>query len=109
MHSRYDRHLVEEPIFGHPDCLLMTIREFFCSGLGCPRRIFTEPPGGIAAKHARTNSRLARTRLAIASALGVEAGVRLAGKSAGPTSPDALLRRAKRAVALSAGIPRFAQ
>src|SRR5262249_56953272 len=32
VHSRYDRHLAEEPIFGHRVCLLMTVRRFFCSG-----------------------------------------------------------------------------
>jgi transposase len=106
VHSRYDRHLAEEPIFGHRVCLLMTVRRFFCSGSGCPRRIFTEPLDGFAAKHARTTRRLARTHLAIASALGGEAGARLAGKTAVPTSPDTLLRRVKQAGAQSAGAPK---
>lgn len=107
VHSRYDRHLAEEPIFGHRVCLLMTVRRFFCSGSGCPRRIFAEPLDGFAAKHARTTRRLAQTHLAIASALGGEAGARLAGKTAVPTSPDTLLRRVKRAGAQSSGTPRF--
>jgi transposase len=107
VHSRYDRSLAEEPIFGHRVCLLMTVRRFFCSGSGCPRRIFTEPLDGFAAKHARTTRRLARTHLAIGSALGGEAGARLAGKIAVPTSPDTLLRRVKQAGAPSSGAPKF--
>ena len=107
VHSRYDRHLAEEPIFGHRVCLLMTVRRFFCSGSGCPRRIFTEPLDGFAAKHARTTRRLAQTHLAIGSALGGEAGARLAGKTAVPTSADTLLRRVKQAGAQSSGTPKF--
>jgi transposase len=107
VHSRYDRSLAEEPIFGHRVCLLMTVRRFFCSGSGCPRRIFTEPLDGFAAKHARATRRLAQTHLAIGSALGGEAGARLAGKIAVPTSPDTLLRRVKQAGAQSSGTPRF--
>jgi transposase len=107
VHSRYDRSLAEEPIFGHRVCLLMTVRRFFCSGSGCPRRIFTEPLDGFAAKQARTTQRLAQTHLAIGSALGGEAGARLAGKTAVPTSPDTLLRRVKQAGAQSSGTPKF--
>ena len=107
VHSRYDRHLAEEPLLGHRVCLLMTVRRFFCSASGCPRRIFTEPLDGFAAKQARTTQRLARTHLAIGSALGGEAGARLAGKIAVPTSPDTLLRRVKQAGAQSSGTPKF--
>jgi transposase len=107
VHSRYDRHLAEEPIFGHRVCLLMTVRRFFCSGSGCPRRIFTEPLDGFAAKHARTTRHLAQTHLAIGSALGGEAGARLARKIAVPTSPDTLLRRVKQAGAPSSVTPKF--
>ena len=85
----------------------MTVRRFLCSGSGCPRRIFAEPLDGFAAKHARTTTRLAQTHLAIGSALGGEAGARLAEKTAVPTSPDTLLRRVKQAGARSSGTPRF--
>jgi transposase len=107
VHSRYDRYLAEEPIFGHRVRLLMTVRRFFCSGSGCPRRVFTEPLDGFADKHARTTMRLARTHLAIGSALGGEAGARLAKKTAVPTSADTLLRRVKRAGDRSSGTAKF--
>jgi transposase len=107
VHSRYDRYLAEEPIFGRCVCLVMTVRRFFCSGLGCPRRIFTEPLDGFVAKHARTTIRLAQTQLAIGSALGGEAGARLAGKTAVPTSADTLLRRVKQAGAQSSATPKL--
>lgn len=107
VHSRYTRRLAEEPVFGHQVRLEMTVRRFLCSGTDCPRRIFAEPLDGFAAKHARTTMRLARTHRAIGSALGGEAGARLATKTAMPTSPDTLLRRVKQAGARPSGAPRF--
>lgn len=96
IHSRYTRCLAEEPIFGHQVRLRMTVRRFLCPEQGCPRRIFVEPLDGFAARHARTTARLDRLHLALGSALGGEAGARLAGQAAVPTSPDTLMRRVKR-------------
>lgn len=106
VHSRYTRKLAEEPAFGHRVRLRMTVRRFLCSGSQCPRRIFVEPLHGFAARYARTTTRLARTHLAIGSALGGEAGARLAEKLAVPTSPDTLLRRVKGAEARAPASPR---
>jgi transposase len=107
VHSRYTRKLAEEPAFGHRVRLRMTVRRFLCPGPQCPRRIFVEPLHGFAARYARTTTRLARTHLAIGSALGGKAGARLAEKLAMPTGPDTLLRRVKRAEARSPEPPRF--
>jgi transposase len=107
IHSRYTRCLAEEPIFGHRVRLRMTVRRFLCPDQGCPRRIFVEPLDGFAARHARTTARLDQLHLAIGSALGGEAGARLAGKAAVPTSPDTLLRRVKRAGPPPSGTPRL--
>jgi transposase len=107
VHSRYARSLGEGPVFGHPVRLRMTVRRFFCLASGCPRRIFVEPLRGFAARHARTTDRLAQAHLAIGSALGGEAGARLAERLAVPTSPDTLLRRVKRAEARPPEPPRF--
>jgi transposase len=107
VHSRYTRCLAEEPVFGHQVRLQMTVRRFLCSESRCPRRIFVEPLDGFAARYARTTTRLAQTHLAIGSALGGEAGARLAEKTAVPTSPDTLLRRVKQAGARSSGAPKF--
>jgi transposase len=107
VHSRYTRRLAEEPAFGHQVRLEMTVRRFLCSESECPRRIFVEPLDGFAARHARTTTRLAQTHLAIGSALGGEAGARLAKKTAVPTSPDTLLRRVKQAAARSSDFLRF--
>jgi transposase len=107
VHSLYARQLAEEPVFGRRVRLRMTVRRFLCPRSECPRRIFVEPLDAFAAKHARTTTRLAQTHLAIGSALGGEAGARLAKKVAVPTSPDTLLRRVKQAGARSSGIPRF--
>ena len=107
VHSHYTRRLGEEPVFGHQVRLQMTVRRFLCSVSGCPRRIFAELLDGFAAKHARTTTRLAQTHLAIGSALGGQAGARLAAKTAVPTSPDTLLRRVKQAGARSSGAPKL--
>jgi transposase len=107
VHSRSTRFLAEEPAFGHPVRLQMTVRRFLCPDSECPRPIFAEPLDGFAAKQARTTTRLAQTHLAIGSALGGEAGARLAAKTAVPTSPDTLLRRVKQAGAQSPGDPKF--
>jgi transposase len=107
VHSRYTRHLAEEPAFGRRVRLQMNVRRFLCHNSGCPRHIFAEPLGGLAARHARTTTRLAQAHLAIGSALGGEAGARLAEKAAMPTSPDTLLRRVKQAGSRSSPSPRL--
>jgi transposase len=107
VHSRYTRLLADEPAFGRRVRLRMAVRRFLCFEPGCPRRIFVEPLGGLAARHARTTTRLARAHLAIGSALGGEAGARLAARTAMPTSPDTLLRRVKREGARSSPTPRL--
>jgi transposase len=107
VHSRYTRHLAEEPAFGRRVRLQISVRRFLCPHSGCPRHIFVEPLDGFAAKHARTTTRLAQAHLAIGSALGGEAGARLAEKAAMPTSPDTLLRRVRQAGARSSLTPRL--
>ena len=79
--------LAEEPAFGHPVRLQMTVRRFLCPEPECPRRIFAEPLDGFAAKQARTTTRLAQTHLAIGSALGGEAGARLAEQTGDADQP----------------------
>jgi transposase len=96
VHSRYSRRLADLPCFGVPVRLELTVRRFRCPSPGCPRRIFAERLPGFAGKHARTTDRLRRSHEAIGSALGGEAGSRLAVLVAMPTSPDTLLRRVKR-------------
>jgi transposase len=107
VHSHYTRHLAEEPAFGHQVRLQMSVRRFLCPDSECPRQIFVEPLAGLAARHARTTTRLAQAHLAIGLALGGEAGARLAEKTAMPTSPDTLLRRVKQAGARSSSSPRL--
>jgi transposase len=107
VHSHYTRQLAEEPAFGHRVRLQMSVRRFLCLESGCPRRIFVEPLGDLAVKNARTTTRRAQAHLAIGLALGGEAGARLAGRTAMPTSPDTLLRRVKQARARSSPTPRL--
>ena len=107
VHSRYTRHLADEPAFGRRVRLQMNVRRFLCHNSQCPRQVFVEPLGGLAVRHARTTTRLAQAHLAIGSALGGEAGARLAERTAMPTSPDTLLRRVRQAGARSSSSPRL--
>ena len=107
VHSRYTRHLAEQPVFGRRVRLRMTVRRFFCDDPGCPRRIFVERLDGFAARLARTTTPLAQAHLVLGLALGGEAGARLAERTGMPTSADTLLRRVKRAGARSSPCPRL--
>ena len=85
----------------------MTVRRFFCSGSRCPRRIFVEPLDGFAAKHARTTDATRPAHLAIGSALGGEAGARLAEKTRHADQPRYLAASRQAGGGPSAGTPRF--
>lgn len=97
VHSRYTRTITDLPLHGRRATLRVTARRFFCDNTACPRAVFCERLPQLAAPHARTTEPLAESHRAIGFALGGEAGARLAGKLAVPTSPDTLLRRVKAA------------
>jgi transposase len=95
VHSRYTRRLDDLPCLGRCVRLQFAVRRFVCPQSDCPRRIFAERLPGFAAPWARTTDRLRQTQTDIGSALGGEAGARLASRMAITTSPDTLLRRVK--------------
>src|SRR5262249_45344485 len=97
VHSRYARTVTDLPVHGRRTTLLVTARRFFCDDPHCRRVLFCERLPQLAAPHARTTGPLAEAHRAIGFALGGEAGARLAGRLAVPTSPDTLLRRVKAA------------
>lgn len=105
-HSRYTRTARDLPSQGRRTVLRLTARRFFCRNPDCPRSIFCERLPELATPHARSSPRLDDSHRAIAFALGGEAGSRLAGKLAMPTSGDTLLRRIKQAATHEAPTPR---
>jgi transposase len=92
VHSGYNRTLADLPWARIPICLRLHVRRFFCDQIDCPRRIFTERLGPAIAPYARRTHRLELLLEAIASALGGEAGARLARRSGMSSSPTTLLR-----------------
>jgi transposase len=92
VHSRYERRLADLPWQGRPVTIRIRARRFLCIEPTCPRRTFAERLPGIARRSARRCERLADVQRHVALALGGEAGARLAGHLAMPTSADTLLR-----------------
>jgi transposase len=107
VHSRYARRIGDLPVQGRRLVLRLVTRRFYCRRPDCRRRIFCERLPGLAAAHARTSGPLTESHRDIGFALGGEAGARLAGKLAMPTSPDTLLRRVKSAPDQPAPPPRY--
>jgi transposase len=107
VHSRYTRRLADLPCFGRAVQVRVTVRRFFCAEVKCPRRIFAERLPGFVEPHARTTLRLHHAHEAVGCAFSAEAGSRLSARLAITTSPDTLLRRAKRLSHKPASTPRF--
>ncbi len=105
IHSRFTRILADVPWAGIVVRLHVQVRRFFCDNLVCPRRIFVERLDGITRLSARRTERQRATLLAIAVALGGEAGARLAAKLGMPVSPDTLLRLIRQAPEAEVPVP----
>ena len=96
VHSRATRTLADLPWAGIAVRLQVRVRKFFCDNPACPRRIFRERLAGITRVSARRTDRQRDALLAIAHALGGEAGSRTATKLGYVVSPDTLLRLLRR-------------
>jgi len=96
VHRHRERALSDLPCMGRPVRLLVRVRHFRCLSPLCPRKVFCERLGGVAAPRARRTDRQGRVLLAIAHESGGEAGARLARDSGMPISPDTLLRIIRR-------------
>jgi len=58
LHSHYGRTVADLPWSGRRVRLLLNVRKFRCSGMGCPRRIFTERLPDLVESYARKTVRL---------------------------------------------------
>lgn len=101
--SRYERVLAGLPWHGRAVVLRLRVRRFVCRVPGCPGRIFCERLAATTAAHAQRMTRSWADVELIGTALGGEAGTRLAstlGLAGG--SADALLRLLKQGPAAPA-------
>lgn len=105
VHSRPVRALGDLPWAGIVVHLCVRARKFFCDTPTCPRQIFTERLTGITRTSARRTDRQRDALLAIAVALGGEAGARVAANLGYVVSPDTLLRLIRQAPEPAAATP----
>jgi len=97
VHSNYRRVLSDLPWQGRPVTLQVQARRFRCRNPSCPRQTFAECLADAAPRSARRTGRLSGLQRHLGLALGGEAGERLAGRLAMPTSADTLLRLVSKA------------
>jgi transposase len=96
VHSRYERAFADLPWQGRPVTLRVQARRFRCLNPACARQTFAERLADTAPAAARRTTRLGDLQRHLGLALGGEAGSRLAARLAVDTSPDTLLRMARR-------------
>jgi transposase len=92
LHSHYQRHLTDLPWGALAVHIQLMVRKFICRHASCARRIFTERLPALVGAYARKTHRLVTVLQAIGTALGGNAGARLAARLRLPTSPATLLR-----------------
>lgn len=92
VHSVYARSLADLAWRGFPVRLAVRVRRFRCAHAACPRALFAERLGDLAAPYARRTTRLTRTLTRVGMALGGEAGARLLPFLGASASPSTMLR-----------------
>jgi transposase len=99
VHSRYQRRLTDLPWGTRAVHIQLIVRKFFCRNRTCARRIFTERLPDFAAPYARKTMRLVNALRALGTALGGQAGARLAACLRIAISAATLLRLVRAAPA----------
>ena len=92
VHGRYWRHPRDLPCVGLTVQLHIEVRRFACRDQECSRKTFAEGMSELLAPRARRTTRLREQHLAVAYALGGEAGRRLSYQLGMPISGDTLIR-----------------
>jgi transposase len=105
LHSHYGRTVADRPWAGVPVRLRLQLRKFVCANPTCPRVIFAERLPTVVAPAAQRTLRLAEDQRHLALEHGGEAGARTAARTGMPTSPDTLLRLARRTPASAPPTP----
>jgi transposase len=92
VHSRYQRHVTDLPLAGWQVKVELQVCRYFCDNQRCARRTFAQRLPDFVAPFARRSVRLAEQQRQTALTAGGEAGARLLGRLAMPTSGATLLR-----------------
>jgi transposase len=99
VHSRYQRRLTDLSWGTRAVHIQLIVRKFFCRNRACARRIFTERLPELVATYAQKTPRLITVLQAISTALGGQAGARLAARLRIAVSAATLLRLVRAAPA----------
>lgn len=94
-HSRYRRTVADLPFGDRSLVVRLVVRRFKCGNAGCRRAVFCERLTKFVDAYARSTTRLKSLQRAIGTAVGGEAGSRLAEELAVPVSGDTLIRRVR--------------
>ncbi len=92
VHSRYIRHITDQPIGGRRVLFHLSVRRFRCRTATCPRRTFAEQVPRLAARYARRSVPLQAFLADLGLTLGGRPGMRFAARRVGVTSRMTLLR-----------------
>lgn len=92
VHSRYLRHITDQPIGGRRVILHLHVRRFRCRTAACPRRTFAEQVPRLAARYARRSVPLQAFLTDLGLTLGGRPGARFAARRIGAISRMTLLR-----------------
>jgi transposase len=92
VHSRYERRLLDSPVGAREVIIQLRVRRFFCSTIGCSKKIFSEQVDEVTTRHGRHSALARRLLQAIALAVGGRAGQRLGGHLAVQAGRMALIR-----------------
>lgn len=76
-HSRYRRHVADEPVGGRPVRISLMVRRLYCQNSACPKRTFAEQVAGLTVRYQRRSPSLQKVVDAVAKALAGKAGARL--------------------------------
>jgi transposase len=92
VHSRYIRHITDQPIGGHRVILHLHVRRFRCRTAACPRRTFAEQAPRLAARYARRSVPLQAVLADLGLTVGGRPGMRFLARRGGAISRMTLLR-----------------
>lgn len=92
VHSRYVRHITDQPIGGHQVLFHLHVRRFRCRTTTCPRRTFAEQAPRLVARYARRSVPLQAFLADLGLTVGGRPGMRFAARRVGAISRMTLLR-----------------
>lgn len=105
VHSRYVRHVTDQPIGGRRVTICLHVRRFRCRSAACLRRTFVEQAPQLVARYARRSGPLHEALGDIGLTVGGRPGERFARRRGTPVSRTTLLRLVRRLPLPDPGAP----